>query len=382
MQSASTTQIRLGAPAEGAIFVDVYAAMLPDVNTLIGVDGLHPTEAGYQRIAETFFAAIRDLRGPLTGGRCRPMPAPALVVDVRGVSQAFGGRVALEQSVAAGRRRRIVALLGPNGAGKTTTLRILAGLIAPTRGGGVVAGVPLDGGSLQGLRARVGLLTETPGLWDRLTVRDQPADLRAALRRGRRRRRGCARARPARPGGPGRRRCGVLSKGLRQRVALARALLRRAGGAAARRADLGSRSRGRPRRARRRRRARRARGAAVLLSTHQLDEAEALADRIAVLQQTLLAVDTPAGLRARLAGTGPRRHRRSTASADQWRGALAGVAASVDASGDTLAVTLAAGRDVPDAVAALVTAGARVRGVRDAGSSLEDAYLALVRRDG
>ena len=46
----------------------------------------------------------------------------------------------------------------------------------------------------------------------------------------------------------------------------------------------------------------RARGAAVLLSTHQLDEAEALADRIAVLQRTLLADDTPAGLRTRLAG--------------------------------------------------------------------------------
>lgn len=51
--------IRLGAPGEGAIFVDVYAAMLPEVNTLIGVDGLHPTEMGYQRIAEAFFAAIR-----------------------------------------------------------------------------------------------------------------------------------------------------------------------------------------------------------------------------------------------------------------------------------------------------------------------------------
>ena len=55
--------IRGGAPAEGAIFVDVYAAMAPEVNTLIGVDGLHPTEAGYQRIAETFFAAIRAFEG-------------------------------------------------------------------------------------------------------------------------------------------------------------------------------------------------------------------------------------------------------------------------------------------------------------------------------
>ena len=57
------TQIRLGAPLEGAIFVDVYAAMLPGVNTLIGMDGLHPTEAGYDRIAETFFAAIRTFEG-------------------------------------------------------------------------------------------------------------------------------------------------------------------------------------------------------------------------------------------------------------------------------------------------------------------------------
>lgn len=60
---ALNDQIRLGAPAEGAIFVDVYAAMAPQVNTLIGIDGLHPTEAGYRRIAETFFAAIRSFEG-------------------------------------------------------------------------------------------------------------------------------------------------------------------------------------------------------------------------------------------------------------------------------------------------------------------------------
>lgn len=51
--------IRAGAPAEGATLVDLNAAMAADVNTLIGIDGLHPTEAGYQRMAETFFAAIR-----------------------------------------------------------------------------------------------------------------------------------------------------------------------------------------------------------------------------------------------------------------------------------------------------------------------------------
>ncbi len=51
--------IRAGAGREGATLVDLNAAMAADVNTLIGVDGLHPTEAGYQRMAETFFTAIR-----------------------------------------------------------------------------------------------------------------------------------------------------------------------------------------------------------------------------------------------------------------------------------------------------------------------------------
>lgn len=51
--------IRAGAPVEGATLVDLHAAMAPDATTLIGIDGLHPTEAGYQRMAATFFTAIR-----------------------------------------------------------------------------------------------------------------------------------------------------------------------------------------------------------------------------------------------------------------------------------------------------------------------------------
>jgi lysophospholipase L1-like esterase len=51
--------IRLLAQGEGAVFVDVYGALVADVNRYIGVDGLHPTEAGYQRMADEFFEAIR-----------------------------------------------------------------------------------------------------------------------------------------------------------------------------------------------------------------------------------------------------------------------------------------------------------------------------------
>ena len=48
------------AALEGAVLVDIYAALLPDVKRYIGVDGLHPTEAGYAKIADLFFQAIQS----------------------------------------------------------------------------------------------------------------------------------------------------------------------------------------------------------------------------------------------------------------------------------------------------------------------------------
>lgn len=44
---------------EGAVYVDIHSALLPDLNANIGIDGLHPTEIGYRRIAEAIFAAIQ-----------------------------------------------------------------------------------------------------------------------------------------------------------------------------------------------------------------------------------------------------------------------------------------------------------------------------------
>lgn len=53
-------RIRSIATAEGAILVDLYAGMIDDVQRLMGVDGLHPNEAGYERIAQLVFAAVRE----------------------------------------------------------------------------------------------------------------------------------------------------------------------------------------------------------------------------------------------------------------------------------------------------------------------------------
>jgi lysophospholipase L1-like esterase len=57
---AYNVTLRLMSQQEGIVFVDLYTAMLADAATLLGSDGLHPTEAGYRRIAELFFAAIRN----------------------------------------------------------------------------------------------------------------------------------------------------------------------------------------------------------------------------------------------------------------------------------------------------------------------------------
>ena len=56
---AYNNTLQIMATQEGITYVDLYNAMLPDAATLIGSDGLHPTEAGYRRIADVFFAAIK-----------------------------------------------------------------------------------------------------------------------------------------------------------------------------------------------------------------------------------------------------------------------------------------------------------------------------------
>ena len=63
--TAYNATLRLMSQQEGVVFVDLYTAMLAEAATLIGSDGLHPTETGYRRMAELFFAAIRtDLEIP------------------------------------------------------------------------------------------------------------------------------------------------------------------------------------------------------------------------------------------------------------------------------------------------------------------------------
>ena len=121
------SRVRAHRRPEGAVLVDVYPAFETDLNRYIGLDGLHPTEAGYQKLAELFFDAIRS---DLEGADERATTA----VRATALTRTFGARVAVSDLSLSLHAGEIVALLGPNGAGKTTTLRMLAGLIPPSIG--------------------------------------------------------------------------------------------------------------------------------------------------------------------------------------------------------------------------------------------------------
>jgi ABC-2 type transport system ATP-binding protein len=122
---------------------------------------------------------------------------------------------------------------------------------------------------------------------------------------------------------------------------------------------------------------RRAAGGAILLSTHNLAEAERTADRVAVLQRRLLALDAPAVLRRRI-----RRGRvdvRVDGAADRHVEAAARIGAGASAEGPMLHVELTDPDErTPALVAALVADGARIIEVRPELPGLEDVYLALV----
>jgi ABC-2 type transport system ATP-binding protein len=298
------------------------------------------------------------------------------VIAVSHLGRRFGGRAAVDDVTLDVRPGEIVALLGPNGAGKTTTMRMMAGLIAPSQGSVTIDGVALTHTTGDALRGHIGFLTEAPGLWDRLTVREnlrvyagiyEIPEPDAAI--GRALDTFELRDRAATP-------AAELSKGMRQKVALARALLHEPSILLLDEPTSGldpEITRG----VRQLLEERRARGCAILVSTHNLDEAERLADRIAVIQTRLLALDTPAALRKRL--TAPRSVIRVGGDAIAFLPLVRAADSSATAEGSVLTASLGdAARDTPDLVRALVAAGADILEVRADVPTLEEIYLRLV----
>jgi len=280
------------------------------------------------------------------------------MLQAESLTKTFGPRVAVERLSFDVRAGEIFALVGPNGAGKTTTLRMLAGLIRPSSGAVRFKGRPTAGAE-SALRSSIGFLTEAPGLWDRLSVREN-LSVHARLH-------GLAqpdravdgaldlfgiRDRAAEP-------TAVLSKGLRQRVALARTLLHDPGAVLLDEPTSGLD----PESARdvrelvtRLRHERRA----VLISTHNLDEVDRLADRVAVLNTRLVALDTPQSLRERAFGS--RLRIRFAGAAAPYAETLRTMGFDdAQADGNTVSLALASGTPrTPEVVRRLVQTGAEI----------------------
>jgi ABC-2 type transport system ATP-binding protein len=298
------------------------------------------------------------------------------VIAARRLTRHYGTRVAVDDvslEVAPG---EIVALLGPNGAGKTTTMRMLAGLVAPTSGSVTVDGVLLGRATGSALRSRIGFLTEAPGLWDRLTVRENLRIYAGLYSLGFPEQVVDSTLETFGLVPYASTRTAELSKGLRQKTALARALLH-----APSILLLDEPTSGLDPEVTRSVRGmlddRRHSGCAVLVSTHNLDEAERLADRIAVLHTRLLALDRPAALRQRL--TTGRVIARVAGDVAAYLDTARHFDPAAAIEGEAIALTLPkSDRDTPALVRALVAAGADVLEIRPEVPALEDVYLHLM----
>jgi ABC-2 type transport system ATP-binding protein len=273
----------------------------------------------------------------------------------------------------------VFGFLGPNGAGKTTTVRMLCSLIAPT-GGSAWIGKYQVGKDDQEIRRTVGILTETPGMYERLSatknlsifarlygVTDVSGQVEKYLRML----------------GLWERRfdpVGSFSKGMRQKLAIARALLHEP-----RVLFLDEPTSGLDPEAsllvREFIEQLKDSGVTIFLCTHNLDEADRLCQRIGIFKTRLVAVDTPENLRQTLFGRKVVFHLQSIDP--RWVEIVRGLPFVKDAKpvDNRLVVSLDDPEEQnPAIVRCLVDAGAQVQFVGELRHSLEDIYMQMIHQ--
>ena len=300
------------------------------------------------------------------------------MIVAKGLTKRFGDVLAVDGLDMDVKPGEIFGFLGPNGAGKTTTIRLLGALIAPTSGKANVAGYEV-GREDHEIRRNVGILTESPGMYDRLSaernlsffaelygVEDVAGQVERYLRLlGLWDRRGDVAA--------------TFSKGMRQKLAIARAMLHEpkvlfldepTAGLDPEMARLVREFIGELK----------VKGRTIFLCTHNLDEADRLCDRIAVVNTRLLALDTPEALREKLYDRVVVFHLSAAAPAYVKAIREQPFVRSVESRDNKLVVSLEdPERNNPELIRVLVDAGADIQFVGELRHSLEEIYLRLVR---
>ncbi|MBL8100611.1 MAG: ATP-binding cassette domain-containing protein [Anaerolineales bacterium] len=305
------------------------------------------------------------------------------MIKVSGLTKDYGARRAVHNLNFNAQQGEIVGFLGPNGAGKTTTMRILTGYMPPSDGEAIVAGYDVVEESLE-VRKRVGYLPETVPLYTDMVVFDylkymgdlrrlpdvedrvdEVLDMVGLLDRAQ----GYI---------------GNLSKGMRQRVGLAQALLHSPEVLILDEPTIGLdpnqvvevreliREIGKEK--------------TVLLSTHLLNEAQNLCDRVLIINKgKIVAEDTTENLQARLLGA-ERVVVKVRGDGDQLADTVKevkGVRKVETLEDGAVEFEFASGKDLrPEVAKHVIKTGYDLLELRPLGMSLEEIFIELTSYDG
>jgi ABC-2 type transport system ATP-binding protein len=301
-----------------------------------------------------------------------------MMIQTENLTKRFGNVTAVDGLNLNIREGEVFGFLGPNGAGKTTTVRLLTSLIGPTSGSAKVAGYTV-GQQDTDIRRTVGVLTETPGMYDNLSavynlqifaslyeVQDVAGQVEKYLKMlGLYDRRFDT--------------AGTFSKGMKQKLAIARALLHEpkiifldepTAGLDPEAAHLVRDFIAELKKE----------GRTIFLCTHNLDEADRLCDHIGVFKTQLLVVDTPSNLRTSVFGRKVVFHLRAVDETIAAQVRRLDFVHDIKIVENKLLVTLDDPEvQNPEVLRTLIKYGADVQFVGELRHSLEDVYLQLVK---
>ncbi len=305
------------------------------------------------------------------------------MIETENLTKKFGDLTAVDNLTLRVDKSEVFGFLGPNGAGKTTTVRMLCCLISKTSGkvkiGDYEVGSPENA---LNIRKIIGLVPDNVGLYESLTAYENLDYYGTLYRRTDSQRKesneyflkllGLWDKRDAL--------AGTFSKGMKQKLAIARALIHDPeilimdeptanldpeASKAVREFILELKKEKKT----------------IFINTHNLDEAERICDRIGILNTRLMAVGTPEELERSIRGrkTVIQLKRVNEAILDSLKKLQV---KNLVRDGNKLTIDVVDSEEEnPDMVNAIVAAGGRVETVTVIGSSLEDAYLKLVREN-
>ncbi len=306
-----------------------------------------------------------------------PVPSSGEALAARGLVKRYGEVVAVDGLDLAVRRGECFGLLGPNGAGKTTTIEMLEGLMRPDAGEIVVLGQTWSRHE-RDLRERLGVSLQETQLAEKLTVRESLALFRSFFRRGHDPDEVLARMSLTEKADA---RVGKLSGGQKQRLAVACALVGdpellfldepTTGLDPQSRLQLWDEIQ-----------TFRATGGTILLTTHYMEEAERLCDRVAIVDHgRVIAEGRPAALIASLRAASIVEFASEPPLPREALAALPGVR-EVHRRGPSWALAVESlPETVPPLLGAVDGAGAKLVALSTHRSTLEDLFVSLTGRE-